>query len=268
MTGDFVSRTGATVRTTERAVSTTSPMRSNGWRAASQADGNIPLSPSTASTPRDQAWPAQPRSIAPVPRGSGSGAAAASAGATASRSRSKRRSASSIPPTPSVSEWCSFMTSAARSPSRCSTSVNSHSGWAGSNAAIAALRAIVRTVPGVWGSGESTRRKCQLRSKPSSTVQRGVASRAGGTTTFLRKDGTSRVTRSSRATSVSQSGRPSSHATTTTVDRSAGSRSMYQVNASLSRMKTSMTPPFTSLTAPSPLCSRRGREGKGRRSNA
>ena len=108
---------------------------------------------------------------------------------------------------PSVSEWCSFMTSAARSPSSRSTSVNSQSGRVRSNAVIAALRA-----DRDHGPGRVRRRRVDTAEVPgqvevrSSTVQRGVASRAGGSRTRWRNGGMSRVACSSFAASTSQSG--------------------------------------------------------------
>lgn len=83
----------------------------------------------------------------------------------------------------------------------------------------------------------STRWRCRVRSNVSSTVQRGVASRNGGSQTRSRKFGIERVARSTLATSRSQSGARSNHAMATTVECSVASFSMYQANASLSRMK-------------------------------
>ena len=145
----------------------------------------------------------------------------------------------SMPPTPSVNEWWSFRTTAVRPPSSASMNVASHSGRSRSRPAIPVFRAKSRTVSSVLGEAASNRRTCQDRSKSGSTTQRGVASRSGGCTTFCRKPGEIRVSRSSRTVNRSQSGARSSIRTTTTVDRSSGSCSMYQANALVSRMWTS-----------------------------
>jgi hypothetical protein len=89
---------------------------------------------------------------------------------------------------------------------------------------------------GVGCGGDATRRRCRVRSKSGSRVQRGVARRPGGSTGWRRKIGTKRVARSRRSTRVSHSGDRSSQATATIVDLSTGSLSMYHENASLSRM--------------------------------
>ena len=70
-----------------------------------------------------------------------------SSGASSPGSRSKSNSIKSsfIPPTPSVIEWCTFITIAARPPSRPSTSVYSHRGRERSKPAIAAVRAMSST---------------------------------------------------------------------------------------------------------------------------
>ena len=120
-----------------------------------------------------------------------------------------------------------------------STSVNSHRGWAGSKLVIAAVRASSTTVAAVRGAGAAIRRTCHDRSKSGEVTQRGVASRAGGSTTTMRNDGTIRVARSRRSTMRSQSGAPASQATVTIVDLSCGSASMRHVKASLSRMNSS-----------------------------
>ena len=78
--------------------------------------------------------------------------------------RSKRRNASCIPPMPSVNEWCTFMTRAARSPTRCSTRVNRQRGRDRSNPVMASIRANSTTVAGVRGLGAATRRRCNERS--------------------------------------------------------------------------------------------------------
>ena len=93
-----------------------------------------------------------------------------------------------------------------RPPSSPSMNVNSQSGRSRSNPAIPVLRANSRTVASVLGGAASKRRTCHDMSKSGSTTQRGVASRSGGCTTRCRNPGDSRVSRSSRSGSRSQSG--------------------------------------------------------------
>ena len=116
--------------------------------------------------------------------------------------------------------------------------VNSHSGRSRSKSAMPVLRANSSTEASVLGGAASNRRTCHQRSKSGSTTQRGGARRIGGSTTLCRNPGTSRVARSSRSGSRSQSGLPLSTTTTTTVERSSGSFSMYQEKASESLMWT------------------------------
>jgi len=153
---------------------------------------------------------------------------------------------------PSVSEWCTFMISAARPPISCSTRVNCHKGRARSKPLIASSRASSTTVASVAGVGALTRRRWRERSKCVS-VHRGVARRPGGSTGRCRKRGISLVARSSRDASTSKSGERSSHATARMVERRAGSFSMYQENASVSRMNRS---PSVTLLPPK-RCARR-----------
>ncbi len=175
-----------------------------------------------------------------MPRCSPTGASGIGPSSPGSSSTSSSSRAMSIPPTPSVSEWWSFITRAVWPPSSPSMNVNSHSGRSRSRPAMPVLRANSRTVASVFGGAASNRRTCHDRSKSGSTTQRGVASRSGGNMTRCRNPGDSRVMRSSRSGNRSQSGLPSRSSTHTTVERSSGSFSMYQENASLSRMCTSM----------------------------
>jgi hypothetical protein len=88
-----------------------------------------------------------------------------------------------MPPTPSVMEWCTLMTNAARPPSSPSTAVYSHSGRARSKPAIAALRARSSTRSKLPGSGARTRRRWYERSKCGSADQNGGPTRMSGVTT-------------------------------------------------------------------------------------
>ena len=60
-----------------------------------------------------------------------------------------------MPPTPSVTAWCTFIASAAPSPSSPSNKVNSHSGRARSNAARRDRLQRVEQRSAVAGRGES-----------------------------------------------------------------------------------------------------------------
>jgi hypothetical protein len=122
MSDDSVARTGATVRPIDIAVSTTSFMLVSGWRAACSAEWAImpapwPKAPANRSQSRIRLW----RTSSPVPTCSPSDRAASTSGAAAIGSTSNSKSASCIPPKPSVSEWCTFITRAARPPSKFST---------------------------------------------------------------------------------------------------------------------------------------------------
>ena len=170
-----------------------------------------------------------------------SGLSCAGAGGISPRSAGSRCSSATIAsmrmaPTPSDREWWSLTMSAASPPSMPSTRVTSHNGRARSKAAIADRRASASTASRVPGGGAVTRLRCQFRSKCGSQLHRGPVRRNGDSTTHWRSEGISRDIRSTRSTSTSQSGVRSSQSMTTTVERSAGSRSMYQVNASLARM--------------------------------
>ena len=170
-----------------------------------------------------------------------SGLSCAGAGGISPRSAGSRCSSATIAsmrmaPTPSDREWWSLTMSAASPPSMPSTRVTSHNGRARSKAAIADRRASASTASRVPGGGAVTRLRCQFRSKCGSQIHRGPVRRNGDSTTHWRSEGISRDIRSTRSTSTSQSGVRSSQSMTTTVERSAGSRSMYQVNASLARM--------------------------------
>ena len=129
--------------------------------------------------------------------------------------------------------------------------VYSHSGRSRSKPAMPVLRAKSMTGASVFGGGASNRRTCHDRSKSGSTTQRGVASRRGDCTTRWRSPGVTRLARSSRSISRSQSGLRSKIMTLTTVERSSGSSSMYHEKASLSRMCNSTR----SLTTPPPVSS-------------
>ena len=79
-----------------------------------------------------------------------------------------------------------------------------------------------------------------------------------------RSEGISREIRSTRLTRTSQSGARSSQSTTTMVERSAGSCSMYQVNASLARMY--VLPVVATLpTVASPIRPGQGPSSRARR---
>ena len=84
-------------------------------------------------------------------------------------------------------------------------------------------------------------------------VHRGVASRSGGTCTTWCIPGIMRLARSTTAFSASRSGARSRNPTDTTVERSSGSRSMYQLNASDGRMCVSTATVLLATTAP-PRC--------------
>ena len=158
--------------------------------------------------------------------------------------------ASCIPPTPSVSEWWTFMTMAARSPSSPSKSVNDHSGRDGSKPVIASRRANSTTVAGVWGAGTPMRHRCIDRSNSQST-HCGVDKLAGDATGRCRNRGASRVARSSLAATTPASGAESSQTTATIVERSPASCSMFHASASGSRMNWSLSTDIA-LSSPRP----------------
>ena len=164
--------------------------------------------------------------------------------------RRRRAAASCIPPSPSVSEWCSFMTNAARSSSSPSTRVNSQSGRVRSNAVIAAFRAMAITVAGVRGAGAPTRRRCH------GQVEVGVDGPTGRRETRRRLEDPLPELRDEPGRVLELRGehvpirRPVEPGDGDHRRSEHGSRSMYQVNASLSRMKTLMELP---LGDPSPL---------------
>ena len=174
----------------------------------------------------------------------GVGAAGMGPGTTRSRLRSTTCAAISMPPTPSVSVWCSFMMSAARFAGSPSTRVNSHSGRSWSNELSPAARASSSTAAMPPPRCTRTRLRCSDMSKSGSTTQRGGASPNGTVTSFWRNRGTSRVARSMRSHSTSQSGEWSNVATATIVARSNGSRSSVTVNASTGLMWSSSGAPM------------------------
>lgn len=106
-------------------------------------------------------------------------------------------------------------------------------GCAGSKDVITSRRACCITSS---HDGNDSQRRCQDRSKSSSTVQRGVAIRQGASITRCRHIGSSRVNPAARSVSRSRSGGSASLSTVMIVERRLGSRSMYQENASLFRM--------------------------------
>ncbi len=143
MTGESVSDTGCTNRPTDPIVAVTSRVRRNGWRADATAKGSARETPARsapvtrrASNPSDSCTSPMGPDAAGLHPGSGSGTSRSEC-ATVSNKRKARRE----PPMPSVSEWWTFMTSAARSPSRPSMSVNRHSGRVRSKPVMASIRA-------------------------------------------------------------------------------------------------------------------------------
>src|SRR6185437_4697449 len=137
-----------------------------------------------------------------------------------------------------------------RSPS---TTVISHSGRAGSKAVVALTRATLMTAFASPGGGAVTHRRCQSRSTSDVRVQRGGASRSGGTCTTWCIPGIIRLARSTSARSASRSGAWSRKPTATTVERSSGSRSMYQLKASEGCMCASLVTALVATMAPPSL---------------
>jgi hypothetical protein len=118
-------------------------------------------------------------------------------------------------------------------------SVASQSGRARSKSSIAATRAISSTVSKVPGAVAVTLRMWKSRSKSWVYTHRGGAGGADGTTR-CRSIGRLREMRSKRLRTTFKSGDRSSTITVTTADRSRGSLSIAQVNASLSRMNSAI----------------------------
>ena len=152
------------------------------------------------------------------------------------RSRSINSVSSAMPPTPSVTAWCTFIASAAPSPSSPSNKVNSHSGRARSNAADAIGCSASSSARRSPGAVSRTRRRWKSRSNDSSTTHRGGPRRNGGESTRWRRRGMTRVARSMRARNRFQSGARSRMATARMVDRRIGSFSMFHMRASSSLM--------------------------------
>ncbi len=159
MTGDIGVGAGARNFATDPAVRAARSIdRSASERTASYAERAPPATPAAVSAVRRacHSTPCATR-LAGVYDGriSGSGSGPASGG---SGSRSKSMSSSFIPPTPSLIEWCTLSTSAARPCGRPSTSVSSQSGRARSKSPIAAVAATSRTASNDFGFGARTRR--------------------------------------------------------------------------------------------------------------
>ena len=212
------------------------PIDSRGCRATDSA-------PCTASVTTRRAMPTARRRRCPSDLNTRSAAVkvrisstpSSGPGSTGSRSKSKSMRSSFIPPTPSVIEWWTFNTIAARPSASPSTRVYSHNGRERSNPAIAAVRARSSTASSV-GSHTRTRRRWYMRSKFGSPDQWGGPMRSSGVATRWRIRGMSQEPRSIRATSVDQSGARSKNSTVTIVDRRSGSFSMFHMSASESLM--------------------------------
>ena len=116
MTGDIGSSAGATTRPIERAVRPISPPACIGSRiVASAAFAADPgRRRATPSIRRDE-WTIDSRISERVSIDSGAGAPGVSSGSAASAVRSTSSASSAMPPTPSVTEWCTFIANAARS---------------------------------------------------------------------------------------------------------------------------------------------------------
>ena len=237
MIGELVWVTGRTNRAIATAVLTPSAMAPAGWAIPCRSVWGSARRSSVLTSATRRRWkPIVSVTRSTRPWSPGAGAAGIGPGTTRSRPRSTTCAAISMPPTPSVRAWWSFMTSAARLAGSPSTRVNSHSGRSWSNELRPAARARSSTAAMPPPRCTRTRRRCSDRSKSGSTTQRGGANPNGTVTSFWRKRGTSRVARSMRSDSTSQSGARSNVATATIVARSSGSRSSVTVNASTGLM--------------------------------
>ena len=135
------------------------------------------------------------------------------------------------PPTPSMTEWWTFMTRAAESASTPSTSTASQSGNAGSNPLVAIVCARSRTARSPPWSGRRMRRRWTSRSKVSSGTNWGRP-RPGRLTARDRRRGTDSVNEAMRARTSAQSGVESSTSSATMVGRMTGSALIVHSKAS------------------------------------
>ena len=150
MIGERVSRSGASVRQTTPS-SSLSAARSSGRGIARNAAGTAERGPRRhdPERPDELANDALADQSRQCPVAHNERTVDLRYGRRRWRPRRRAARASCMPPSPSVSEWCSFMTNAARPPWRCSTRVNSQRGCDGSKPVIATIRATSITVSGV-----------------------------------------------------------------------------------------------------------------------
>lgn len=268
MMGERVSVIGRTVRKIEPLVLQRLPATARGSRSTRATRRGAWPTVSRVTRPSRSAWNAIASHSTPIaPSTCATGAVAVAVGSGASAAKSISSETNCTPPIPSVREWWIFMTPAARPSSSPSTVVQVHSGRARSKPPIPSVRARSRAPASAAGGAAATRRTCHERSKSGSTVQSGVATRHGGSTRRCRRPGTIRLARSRRASTRAGSGGWSNTITTTTVERSSGSRSMYHVKASLWLMWRSPGAFMTLLSVRSLTCSRRARPRRARRTS-
>ena len=148
----------------------------------------------------------------------GAGGASGSSGLPSAVS-SKRLAAMVTVACPSATAWCSFSTSADRSPDRPSIRTHSHSGRSLSKSVRLIRRASARTSSQPPPRGSRNRCRWISRSKSGSIAKRGIEMPTAPNNGRSRRTGTSRVNRSNRARRRSQSGVESSSETATIDDR-------------------------------------------------
>ena len=116
MTGDIGSVAGATMRPIDPAVRMKSLAEPRGSRrVATVARIAVPGTRFMMPSIRRDEWPIDSRMSPMESIDSGAGAAGVSSGSSASAVRSTSSAKSAMPPTPSVTAWCTFMAKAARS---------------------------------------------------------------------------------------------------------------------------------------------------------
>ncbi len=195
MSGDSGALAGATARPIDCAVSIARTALPNGSRAALVAVSSATVGHRRAiPSQRRAVWATESRINARPSNESRRGSPGVASGsntaaARRSRSRSTSRPRSSTPPTPSVTEWCTFITTAARPPSKPSTTNVSHRGRARSKLDCAIGPTKSRSCRSLPGAGTTMRRRWKSTSKSGSFAQRGGAIRNGGASTRWRRRG-------------------------------------------------------------------------------
>ena len=144
---------------------------------------------------------------------------------------SKRWASTARPPTPSMSAWWTFITSAARSPTP-STRTASHSGSAASNPLVAMVWAMSRTSRRFPCPARRMRRRCVSSSKDASGTNCGRPRPGARFTARERRRGTANVRAPTRARTSAQSGLPSRTMMATMVGRITGSALIVHSSAS------------------------------------